>query len=54
MVLITHVESIREGMDQVLRVTFDERTGTSVLQEESPGAGGEDLQLEDLAALVAD
>jgi exonuclease SbcC len=26
-ILITHVESIREGMDHVLRVTYDERTG---------------------------
>jgi exonuclease SbcC len=53
-ILITHVESIREGMDQVLRVTFDERTGASVVRDESPGAGGEELQAEDLAALVAE
>lgn len=53
-VLITHVESIREGMDQVLRVTFDEQTGASVVREESPGAGGEELREEDLAALIAE
>ncbi len=35
-ILITHVEGIREGLDQVLRVDFDERTGTSVVREERP------------------
>jgi DNA repair protein SbcC/Rad50 len=34
-VLITHIEGIREGLDQVLRVEYDERTGTSVVREES-------------------
>jgi exonuclease SbcC len=53
-ILITHVESIREGMDQVLHVTFDERSGASVVREESPGAGGEDLKAEDLAGLLAE
>jgi exonuclease SbcC len=53
-ILITHVESIREGMDQVLHVTFDERSGASVVREESPGAGPEDLEAEDLAALLAE
>ncbi len=41
-ILITHVEPIREGMDQVLHVTFDERSGASVVREESPGASSED------------
>jgi exonuclease SbcC len=50
-ILITHIESIREGMDQVARVMYDERTGVSVVRDESPGAGPEDLA-EDLAALV--
>jgi exonuclease SbcC len=53
-ILITHIESIREGMDQVTRVTYDERTGTSVVRDESPGASSEDLLAEDLAALVSD
>jgi exonuclease SbcC len=52
-ILITHIESIREGMDQVARVTYDERTGVSVVRDESPGAGPEDL-VEDLAALVSE
>jgi exonuclease SbcC len=52
-ILITHIESIREGVDQVARVTYDERTGVSVVRDESPGAGPEDL-VEDLAALVSE
>jgi exonuclease SbcC len=52
MILITHIESIREGMDQVTRVTFDERTGMSVVRDESPGASSESLLSEDLTALV--
>ncbi|MEX2282307.1 MAG: SbcC/MukB-like Walker B domain-containing protein, partial [Gemmatimonadota bacterium] len=42
-ILITHVETIREGLDHTVRVSFDERTGASVVQEESVlvGAGGE-------------
>ena len=34
-ILITHIEGIRESLDQVLRVSFDERTGSSVVREES-------------------
>lgn len=38
-ILITHVETIREGLDQVLRVSFDERSGSSVVTvEERPEA----------------
>jgi exonuclease SbcC len=33
-ILITHIESVREGLDQVIRVAFDERTGASVVTEE--------------------
>jgi exonuclease SbcC len=33
-ILITHIEGIREALDQVLRVSFDERTGASVVREE--------------------
>jgi exonuclease SbcC len=53
-ILITHIESIREGMDQVLRVTYDERSGTSVVRDESPGAGEAELGVEDLVALAGD
>ncbi|HEX7118004.1 MAG TPA: SMC family ATPase [Longimicrobiales bacterium] len=33
-ILITHIESIREGLDQVIRVEYDERSGASVVREE--------------------
>ncbi|HEX6940486.1 MAG TPA: SMC family ATPase [Longimicrobiales bacterium] len=34
-ILITHIESIREGLDQVIRVEYDERTGASIVRDES-------------------
>ena len=34
-ILITHIEGIRESLDQVLRVEYDERTGTSLVREEA-------------------
>ncbi|MCI0433829.1 MAG: SMC family ATPase, partial [Gemmatimonadetes bacterium] len=36
-ILITHVEGVREGLDNVLRVEYDERSGSSVVTEESVG-----------------
>jgi exonuclease SbcC len=39
-ILITHIEGIRENLDQVLRVDFDERTGASIVREESLGGSG--------------
>ena len=38
-ILITHIESVREGLDQVIRVEYDERTGASVVREEFIAAG---------------
>jgi DNA repair protein SbcC/Rad50 len=35
-VLITHIEGIRESLDQVLRVEYDERAGCSRVTEEAP------------------
>ena len=40
-ILITHVETIREGLDQVIRVEYDERSGASRVREE--GAALADL-----------
>ena len=34
-VLITHIETIREGLDHTIRVTYDERTGASTVAEEN-------------------
>ena len=33
-VLITHVETVREGLDHVIRLEYDERTGASVVKED--------------------
>jgi DNA repair exonuclease SbcCD ATPase subunit len=33
-VLITHVETVREGLDHVIRLEYDERTGASVIRED--------------------
>ncbi|MGD8277497.1 MAG: SMC family ATPase [Gemmatimonadota bacterium] len=43
-ILITHIEGIREGLDNVIRVEYDERAGASRVSEESI-AGGYPLQL---------
>ena len=40
-ILITHIEGIRENLDQVLRVEFDERLGTSFVREENAPGGGD-------------
>jgi ABC-type lipoprotein export system ATPase subunit len=36
-ILITHIESVREGLDQVISVRYDEETGASVVTQ-SEGA----------------
>jgi exonuclease SbcC len=43
-ILITHVETVREGLDHVIRLEYDERSGASVVKNESP--------TEDVLALV--
>ncbi|HEX2209752.1 MAG TPA: SMC family ATPase [Longimicrobium sp.] len=40
-ILITHIEGIRESLDQVLRVDYDERAGCSTVREENI-LGGDD------------
>jgi DNA repair protein SbcC/Rad50 len=41
-ILITHVEQVREGLDRVITVRYDEETGTSVVtQLDAAGVGGE-------------
>ena len=34
-VIVTHIESVKEGADQVLRASIDQETGTSVITEEA-------------------
>ena len=47
-ILITHIESVREGLDRVMRVTYDASTGTSVVREDTDSVPeGDD---EDVAA----
>jgi exonuclease SbcC len=46
--LITHVEDVREGVDHVLRVAYDERTGASVVSAEPPMTSARPLQVEAL------
>jgi exonuclease SbcC len=38
-ILITHVETVREGLDHVIRLEYDERSGASVVKNESLEAG---------------
>ena len=42
-VLISHIESVRDGADRVLRVRFNEGTGASVVTEGSGSDGNQDL-----------
>jgi exonuclease SbcC len=41
-VLITHVEQIRDGLDRVIRVDYDSGKGTSVVRDETATLGGAD------------
>lgn len=34
-ILITHVETVREGLDHVIRLEYDERTGSSIVKNEA-------------------
>lgn len=46
-ILITHIESVREGLDRVLTVRYDEATGSSRVEAERADEGGdEELVLE--------
>jgi exonuclease SbcC len=40
-ILITHIESVREGLDRVITVRYDEESGCSRLETESPTSGAE-------------
>ncbi|HVR70255.1 MAG TPA: SbcC/MukB-like Walker B domain-containing protein, partial [Vicinamibacteria bacterium] len=47
--LITHVEDVREGVDQVLRVDYDERTGGSRISAEAPSSPARPPRVEALS-----
>jgi DNA repair protein SbcC/Rad50 len=36
-ILITHIESVREGLDRVITVRFDEESGASIVGAEGGG-----------------
>jgi len=38
-ILITHIDTVREGFDRVLRVEFDPQRGVARVRDEQPGAG---------------
>ncbi len=40
-ILITHIDSVRDGFDRIVRVTFDPRRGTSIVADEE--LGGHDV-----------
>lgn len=40
--VITHIEDVREGLDRVLRVTYDAETGASRVESSAGGAEGAD------------
>jgi len=41
-VLITHIEQVREGLDRVIRVDFDPARGTSVARDDTATLGAAD------------
>jgi len=41
-ILITHVEQVREGLDRVIRVEYDAGRGTSVVRDDTATLGGAD------------
>ncbi len=53
-IVITHIEDVREGLDQVIRVRYDETRGASVVEQDERAAadGGRD-ERPALAELVA-
>ena len=43
-ILITHIESVREGLDRVISVRYDEARGSSVVEQSDRLRGGDDLE----------
>ena len=41
-ILITHIEQVREGLDRVIRVDFDPARGTSVVRDDTATLGAAD------------
>jgi len=50
--VITHIEDVREGLDRVLMVTYDAESGTSRVQASAGGAAGADAAAWDVEAVA--
>ena len=44
-ILITHIEQVRDGLDRVMRVTYDATTGTSVVRDDTATLGPPDASV---------
>ncbi len=44
-ILITHIEQVRDGLDRVIRVTYDATTGTSVVRDDTATLGPPDASV---------
>jgi exonuclease SbcC len=42
-IVITHIEGVRDGLDRVISVGFDERSGAAVVTTPDPLKGGDAL-----------
>lgn len=45
-IVITHIDSVRDGLDRVIAVTYDEETGASIVHQDRHAIAGDDDQLE--------
>jgi len=44
-ILITHIEQVREGLDRIIRVAYDATTGTSVVRDDTATLGPPDASV---------
>ena len=44
-ILITHIESVREGLDRVVTVRYDEESGASSVENERPEGGKPQIEM---------
>ncbi len=44
-ILITHIEQVRDGLDRVIRVSYDATTGTSVVRDDTATLGSPDASV---------
>ena len=44
-ILITHIEQVRDGLDRVIRVSYDATTGVSVVRDDTATLGPPDASV---------